>query len=196
MADATFTPGASGAPGRVIIIEGETFLFDTPLLKWPLGRVPQAVGGAGAANLNDSMLSEAKPAWDHVLASQDSFNTLMADKASLGYASFADPAYSSRRGHSAALATSQHDRKLHASYSRLVSAIAELYGPGLTAFQDAVTHARPTYRKGAALPLSLTGAYLTTIIECAVRQWWWVSSNVKLRRYRNALDHIEGDWPP
>jgi len=196
MSEPDFAPSAAGAPGRVIIIEGETFLFDTPLLLKPLQAVPLLIVQAWAQQLEAVMLTKMQPGWDTVLASQDSFNTLLADKAALGYAPFANPTFTTRRGHSAQLATRQHDRHLHAAYSELVFAIAQLFGAGLEDYRARVQHARDRYREGERVPLSLTGAYVTQILECAVRHWWWISSNPKLNRFRNPLDYREGDWPP
>lgn len=196
MSDTVFTGGAAGAPGRIIIIPDEHILCDTPILVRPPAAVPQAILDSWLQHILDHIDDRFIPGWEAVLDTEDTFKTLLADPAVAGYADFLAPDRLTKRGLPTSVATHMHDRRLHAAYDKLVAAIDFLTGAGREAFEQRLTDSKDTYKKGEAVPLSVTGAYMTGILGAAVRQWFFINGTLTFDHFKWPIDWIEGSYPP
>lgn len=196
MAEPVLSPGAAGAPGQVQITEGDLYLFDTPLFLRPVVAVPSAQAQRWADHYIAVLESTYAASWDPIFASPDDYNTLLADRASAGYPDYVSATAVTRKGRTKAHVVRRHDRQIHAAYDRYRDAITQLTTVGLEAFTARVRASESAYRRGEALPISATGAYLARFIECAVKHVWWLVSNPVLRTFLSPLDYMEGDWPP
>jgi hypothetical protein len=196
MATPQFTDSAGGAHGRVIIIEGEAYIYDTPILV----RTPESVPAVFATRWADHFIAKLDskffPGWARVLDTQEHFNTRLADKAVARYPAYLNPAQSTRRERPVSVSLRAQNVKLHAAYQTMKDAIDFLQFAGRTLFEDNVQLKRPKYRAGEALPLSVTGDYLEQLLGAAVRQWFFLGQTAKFQRYFWQTDYLEGKWPP
>lgn len=196
MSEITLTGGAAGASGRIILIPDEHILCDTPILLRSAAGMPDAIPEAWVNNILAHIDDKFIPGWAAVLASEETFVEHMAQPAADGYTTFLNATATTRRGLPALISTAKHAKRLKASYGRLQAAIEELTTLGRDDFEQRILDSEDTYRKAEALPLSLTGDYLESLLGAATRQWFFLGNPDKFGLWKWVTDYTEGDFPP
>ncbi len=196
MSEFSFTAGAAGGHGRIILIPDEHILYDTPILERTPASVPAAFSEKWAENFIAQIDAKLVPGWAQVLESLGTYKTLLVDKATSGYPSFLAPGQVSRHGHSTALSLALHARHLEAAYAKLSLAIDFMTGAGRAAFEARIRDSAPAWKQGEAGPLSVTGDYLERLLGAAVRQWFFLGWTARFPYFKWLSDYTEGALPP